>query len=117
MVCHYCGYEQPKIRVCPECGSGFIGEFKAGTQQIEEMVRRRFPQAKVLRMDMDTTKKKDAHTKILSAFANEEADVLVGTQMIVKGHDFPNVTLVGVLAADMSLYTRITVQGNEPFSC
>ena len=97
MVCHYCGYEQPKIRVCPECGSGFIGEFKAGTQQIEEMVRRRFPQAKVLRMDMDTTKKKDAHTKILSAFANEEADVLVGTQMIVKGHDFPNVTLVGVL--------------------
>ncbi len=58
MVCHYCGYEQPKIRVCPECGSGFIGEFKAGTQQIEEMVRRRFPQAKVLRMDMDTTKKK-----------------------------------------------------------
>ena len=78
MVCHYCGYEQPKIRVCPECGSGFIGEFKAGTQQIEEMVRRRFPQAKVLRMDMDTTKKKDAHTKILSAFANEEADVLVG---------------------------------------
>ena len=103
MVCHYCGYEQPKIRVCPECGSGFIGEFKAGTQQIEEMVRRRFPQAKVLRMDMDTTKKKDAHTKILSAFANEEADVLVGTQMIVKGHDFAKVTLVGILAADLSL--------------
>ena len=111
MVCHYCGYEQPKIRVCPECGSGFIGEFKAGTQQIEEMVRRRFPQAKVLRMDMDTTKKKDAHTKILSAFANEEADVLVGTQMIVKGHDFPNVTL----AADMSLYTDDYRSGERTF--
>ena len=115
MVCHYCGYEQPKIRVCPECGSGFIGEFKAGTQQLEEMVRRRFPQAKVLRMDMDTTKKKDAHTKILSAFANEEADVLVGTQMIVKGHDFPNVTLVGVLAADMSLYTDDYRSGERTF--
>ena len=115
LVCHYCGYEQPKIRVCPECGSGFIGEFKAGTQQIEEMVRRRFPQAKVLRMDMDTTKKKDAHTKILSAFANEEADVLVGTQMIVKGHDFPNVTLVGVLAADMSLYTDDYRSGERTF--
>ena len=112
MVCHYCGYEQPKIRVCPECGSGFIREFKAGTQQIEEMVRRRFPQAKVLRMDMDTTKKKDAHTKILSAFANEEADVLVGTQMIVKGHDFPNVTLVG---ADMSLYTDDYRSGERTF--
>ena len=115
MVCHYCGYEQPKIRVCPECGSGFIGEFKAGTQQIEEMVRRRFPLAKVLRMDMDKTKKRDAHTKILSAFANEEADVLVGTQMIVKGHDFPNVTLVGVLAADMSLYTDDYRSGERTF--
>ena len=103
------------FRPNPECGSGFIGEFKAGTQQIEEMVRRRFPQAKVLRMDMDTTKKKDAHTKILSAFANEEADVLVGTQMIVKGHDFPNVTLVGVLAADMSLYTDDYRSGERTF--
>ena len=78
-------------------------------------MRRRFPQAKVLRMDMDTTKKKDAHTKILSAFANEEADVLVGTQMIVKGHDFPNVTLVGVLAADMSLYSNDYRAGERTF--
>ncbi len=116
MVCHYCGYEQPKIRVCPECGSGFIGEFKAGTQQIEEMVRRRFPQARVLRMDMDTTRKERCtYEKILSAFANEEADVLVGTQMIVKGHDFPNVTLVGVLAADMSLYTDDYRSGERTF--
>ena len=104
MVCHYCGYETKKPDVCPECGSKHIGGFKAGTQQIEDIVKKLFPEAKVLRMDMDTTKEKDGHEKILSAFANEEADVLVGTQMIVKGHDFPNVTLVGILAADMSLY-------------
>ena len=105
MVCHYCGYEEPRTPVCPECGSRHIGEFRAGTQQIEDIVKAQFPQARVLRMDMDTTRQKDGHEKILSAFANGEADVLVGTQMIVKGHDFPNVTLVGVLAADMSLYS------------
>ena len=115
MRCHYCGYEQPKITVCPECGSRYIGEFRAGTQQIEDMVRETFPQARVLRMDMDTTRQKDAYEKILSAFANEEADVLVGTQMIVKGHDFPNVTLVGVLAADMSLYTGDYRSGERTF--
>ena len=104
MVCHYCGYETKKPEVCPECGSKHIGGFKAGTQQIEDIVSKLFPDARVLRMDMDTTKEKDGHEKILSAFANEEADILVGTQMIVKGHDFPNVTLVGILAADMSLY-------------
>ena len=104
MVCHYCGYETNKPDVCPECGSKHIGGFKAGTQQIEDIVKKLFPDARVLRMDMDTTKEKDGHEKILSAFANEEADILVGTQMIVKGHDFPNVTLVGILAADMSLY-------------
>ena len=115
MRCHYCGYEQPKVTACPECGSRYIGEFRAGTQQIEELVHQAFPQARVLRMDMDTTRQKDAHEKILSAFANEEADVLVGTQMIVKGHDFPNVTLVGVLAADMSLYTADYRSGERTF--
>ena len=115
MVCHYCGYEEKKPTVCPECGSRHIGEFKAGTQQIEEIVKRRFPQARVLRMDMDTTKEKDGHEKILAAFANEEADILVGTQMIVKGHDFPNVTLVGVLAADMSLYSDDYRAGERTF--
>ena len=104
MVCHYCGYEIPAIKMCPECGSPYVGGFKAGTQQIEELVKKEFPQARVLRMDMDTTRKKDGHEKILSAFSNEEADILIGTQMIVKGHDFPNVTLVGILAADLSLY-------------
>lgn len=103
MVCHYCGYEEPAAKVCPSCGSKYIGGFKAGTQKIEMIVKERFPQARVLRMDFDTTRNKDGHEQILSAFANQEADILIGTQMIVKGHDFPNVTLVGVLAADMSL--------------
>ena len=104
MVCHYCGYEEPEPKVCPSCGSKYISGFKAGTQKIEEMVRQRFPQARVLRMDFDTTRTKDSYEQILQAFANQEADILIGTQMIVKGHDFPNVTLVGVLAADMSLH-------------
>ena len=104
MVCHYCGYEEPEPKVCPSCGSKYISGFKAGTQKIEEMVKKRFPQARVLRMDFDTTRTKDSYEQILQAFANQEADILIGTQMIVKGHDFPNVTLVGVLAADMSLH-------------
>ena len=115
MRCHYCGYTQPRVKKCPECGSSHIGEFRAGTQQVEDIVRDTFPSARVLRMDMDTTRQKDAHEKILSAFANEEADILVGTQMIVKGHDFPNVTLVGVLAADMSLYTDDYRSGERTF--
>ena len=104
MVCHYCGYEEPEPKLCPSCGSKYISGFKAGTQKIEEMVKQRFPQARVLRMDFDTTRTKDSYEQILQAFANQEADILIGTQMIVKGHDFPNVTLVGVLAADMSLH-------------
>ena len=115
MVCHYCGYEESEVMVCPECGSKHIGGFKAGTQQIEELVKREFPSARVLRMDMDTTKEKDGHEKILEQFANEEADILVGTQMIVKGHDFPNVTLVGILAADISLYADDYRAGERTF--
>lgn len=103
LVCHYCGYEIPKMNTCPECGSKYISGFRAGTQQIEEKLLEMYPGIRVLRMDADTTKAKDSYEKILEAFRNGEADVLVGTQMIVKGHDFPNVTLVGVLAADMSL--------------
>lgn len=104
LVCHYCGYEQQQVRICPKCGSKYITGFRAGTQQVEEMVKRMYPAAKVLRMDMDTTTGKEGHEKILAAFSNHEADILIGTQMIVKGHDFPDVTLVGILAADMSLY-------------
>lgn len=104
MICHYCGYEEEMIHVCPSCGSPHIGAFKAGTQQVEDLIRREFPGAGVLRMDLDTTRGKESYETILSAFADQEADILIGTQMIVKGHDFPNVTLVGVLAADLSLY-------------
>ena len=115
LVCHYCGYEEKEPMACPRCGSKHIGGFKAGTQQIEELIRREFPNARVLRMDMDTTKEKDGHEKILEVFANEEADILIGTQMIVKGHDFPNVTLVGILAADMSLYADDYRAGERTF--
>lgn len=104
MICHYCGYEMPAVRKCPECESAFIGGFKAGTQQIEELVAAAFPQARILRMDADTTRGKDGHAEILRAFGDHEADILIGTQMIVKGHDFPGVTLVGILAADLSLH-------------
>ncbi len=103
LVCHYCGERQKKPATCPSCGSKYIAGFGTGTQKIEEGVRKIFPGARVLRMDADTTKKKESYTEILSSFSRGEADVLVGTQMIVKGHDFPNVTLVGILAADLSL--------------
>ncbi len=103
LICHYCGYEEEKPRACPTCGSNYIGGFKAGTQMIECVVGKAFPQARMLRMDFDTTRSKDGYERILSAFANHEADILIGTQMIVKGHDFPNVTLVGILAADLSM--------------
>lgn len=106
LICHYCGYEQAQVQHCPACGSPYIGGFKAGTQQIETLVQKSFPGSRVLRMDADTTRKKDDHEKILSAFAAHEADILIGTQMIVKGHDFPKVTLVGVLAADLSLHNE-----------
>lgn len=104
LVCHYCGYETAIPRLCPKCGSKYIAGFGTGTQKVETMIKQLFPSARVLRMDMDTTSKKGGHEEILQAFANQDADILVGTQMIVKGHDFPNVTLVGVLAADLSLY-------------
>ena len=104
LVCHYCGYQQPMVKKCPSCGSSYVGGFKAGTQKIEQYVRQQFPSARVLRMDLDTTRKKGGYESILSAFSNQEADILIGTQMIVKGHDFPNVTLVGILAADLSLH-------------
>ena len=103
LVCHYCGYETPQVHACPSCGSPYIGGFRAGTQQIEQKVKKLFPKARVLRMDGDTTKTKNSYEEILSAFAAGEADILIGTQMIVKGHDFPNVTLVGALAAYLSL--------------
>ena len=115
LVCHYCGYEQPSVNLCPKCGSRYISGFRAGTQQVEEVIKKMYPAARTLRMDMDTTTGKEGHEKILSAFANHEADILVGTQMIVKGHDFPDVTLVGVLAADMSLYAGSYMAAERTF--
>lgn len=104
LICHYCGYETSFEKKCKSCGSGHIGTFKAGTQLVEEQVKQLFPNVKTLRMDADTTKAKRGHEEILQTFLEGKADVLIGTQMIVKGHDFPNVTLVGILIADTSLY-------------
>ena len=115
LVCHYCGYAQPKVSLCPKCGSKYILGFRAGTQQIEDKLKEMFPGARILRMDADTTKTKDSYEKILSSFANGEADILIGTQMIVKGHDFPNVTLVGILAADLSLGVNDYRAGERTF--
>lgn len=113
--CHYCGYRVPSVKACPKCGSKYIAGFKVGTQQIEEKLKELFPGVRVLRMDADTTRTKDSYEKILSAFHNGEADVLVGTQMIVKGHDFPLVTLVGILAADLSLGFQDFRSGERTF--
>lgn len=115
MRCHYCGYVQKSVKRCPKCGSPYIGGFRAGTQQIEDAVKREFPEARVLRMDMDTTRKKGSYEEILKSFANKEADILIGTQMIVKGHDFPEVTLVGVLLADLSLHSSDYMAAERTF--
>ena len=105
LVCHYCGYRIPMPDRCPSCGSPYIAGFGTGTQKVESLARKYFPHARILRMDTDTTARKGSHGKILGTFREGKADILIGTQMIVKGHDFPRVTLVGILAADLSLYT------------
>lgn len=115
LICHYCGYETMKPDKCPVCSSPYIGGFKAGTQQIQQIVENEFPGAGVLRMDYDTTREKGSYEKILAAFSRHEADVLIGTQMIVKGHDFPDVTLVGVIAADLSLNADDYRSGERTF--
>ena len=116
MMCHYCGYTMEQPKVCPSCGSRYIAPFGTGTQKIETMAAERFPDARILRMDLDTTSKKGGHQEILSAFARGEADILIGTQMIVKGHDFPKVTLVGALAADLSLFASDYRCGEQTFA-
>ena len=103
LKCHYCGYTEMYPKVCPECGSKYIRHFGMGTQKVEEELKSLFPAARLLRMDADTTGRKGAHYKILDAFEREEYDILLGTQMVAKGLDFPKVTLVGVLAADAAL--------------
>ena len=103
LVCHYCGKTQKESKTCPKCQSKYVKFFGAGTERVEEEVKKYFPQARVMRMDVDTTRNKNSYELIYNSFKNGEADILIGTQMISKGLDFPNVTLVGVLAADMSL--------------
>ena len=103
LICHYCGTAKKIDNNCPKCGSKYIKYFGAGTEKIEGEIKRLFPKARVLRMDVDTTRNKNSYEKIYNSFKNGEADILIGTQMITKGLDFPNVTLVGVIAADMSL--------------
>ena len=100
LKCHYCGYEQEIVKVCPECHSEKIRYFGTGTQKLEQEIIKQFPNAKTIRMDVDTVTKKNSHEEILNKFKNENVDILIGTQMVVKGHHFPNVTLVGVIAAD-----------------
>jgi len=103
LKCHYCGYEENLVTKCPECGSDKIRYFGTGTQKLEQEIQKQFPQAKTIRMDVDTVTKKNSHEQILNKFKNEDIDILIGTQMVVKGHHFPKVTLVGVIAADSSL--------------
>ncbi len=103
LTCHYCGHEERMPQRCPECGSEYLRTFRYGTEQVESVVKMAFPDAHVLRLDKDTASGKDGELKVLSAFAGHEADILIGTQMIVKGHDFPDVTLMGILMADLSL--------------
>ena len=103
LKCHYCGYEENIVTVCPECHSTKIRYFGTGTQRLEQEINKIFPQASTIRMDIDTVTKKNSHEEILNKFKNENIDILIGTQMVVKGHHFPNVTLVGVIAADSSL--------------
>ncbi|MBP3038329.1 primosomal protein N' [Bacillaceae bacterium Marseille-Q3522] len=104
MKCHYCGYESQVPAICPECGSEHIRFFGTGTQKVEEELGKILPEARVIRMDVDTTNRKGAHEKLLTEFAEKKADILLGTQMIAKGLDFPSVTLVGVLSADTTLH-------------
>lgn len=115
LECHYCGYSIEMPRVCPKCSSKYIGRFGVGTEQVEEKIRELYPGARTLRMDMDTTREKGKLDQILDSFSKGEADILIGTQMIVKGHDFPKVTLVGIIAADLSFFSSDYMASERTF--
>ncbi len=115
MMCHYCGHIERVHKECPKCKSKLIGGFGTGTQKVEEEIKKLFPNVKTLRMDKDTTMKKGAHSRIINQFVNHSADILIGTQMIVKGHDFSNVTLVGIILADISLFANDYRAGERTF--
>ena len=116
LKCHYCGYEIEEPMLCPVCKSKDIEKYGMGTEKLEEECIDLFPDARVLRMDRDTTSEKDGHDKIIEKFRSGDADILIGTQMIVKGHDFPNVTLVAIMRADLSLYTESYKAAEDTFS-
>ncbi len=113
--CHYCGYELAFTGICPACGSPHVAGFGLGTEKVEAALHKEFPKARIIRMDADTTKRKNAHAQMLQTFAQGKADILLGTQMIVKGHDYPNVTLAGILAADLSLNENNYRSGETTF--
>lgn len=115
LLCHYCGAKYKMIKACTECGSPFIRYGGTGTERVVSELKKLYPTARILRMDRDTTQNKEGHFKILSEFAERKADILVGTQMIAKGHDFPFVTLVGILDADMSLHFSDYRSGERTF--
>ena len=115
LMCHYCGYSKPLDNVCPECGKNSIRYSGYGTQRIEDELTRLFPKASVLRMDADTTSAKFSHQKLFDAFSRGDYDILIGTQMVAKGLDFPDVTLVGVVNADNSLYDESYLANERSF--
>lgn len=115
LKCHYCGHKQPNYTECPLCGSKYIRYFGGGTQKIEDEVKRLFPSASVIRLDADVTTRKNSHKKILESFANDKIDILIGTQMVSKGLDFSNVTLVGVMSADTMLHINDFRSGERTF--
>lgn len=116
LKCHYCGYERPNYKLCPKCGSNYIRYFGGGTQKVEDELNRLFPNATTVRMDMDTTGKKQSHEKILQKFEKDKIDILIGTQMVAKGLDFENVTLVGVITADTMLNINDYRSGERTFA-
>ena len=115
LKCHYCGHKQPNYTECPLCGSKYIRYFGGGTQRIEDEVKRLFPDASVIRIDADVTTRKNSHKQILESFANDKIDILIGTQMVSKGLDFSNVTLVGVMSADTMLHINDFRSGERTF--
>ncbi len=115
LLCHYCGAKYKMIEACTECGSPFIRYGGTGTERVVAELKKLYPKARILRMDRDTTQSKEGHFKILNEFSEKKADILVGTQMIAKGHDFPSVTLVGILDADMSLHFSDYRSGERTF--
>lgn len=115
LVCHYCGYAIPIPEKCPSCGSPYIAEFGVGTEKLEKLTQKMYPQARVARLDTDSASGKKASERILNDFANGNTDILIGTQMVVKGHDYHNVTLVGIMAADTSLYVSDYTSGERTY--